>query len=157
MLFRSRTGTLPRPLAHIHTRYRTPDFAIFTTTVIGTVLTAWLGMRYGPQTAFALVGSIVTILIMVFYQATCLSVPFFYYREHRKEFRVIRHLLLPLGPAAALIFPIWAQFVPAPAPPLNLAGPICGLWILLGLTIVGLLRKRAPETLSVSGRLALDE
>jgi amino acid transporter len=152
-----RTGTLPRPLAHIHTRYRTPDFAIFTTTVIGTVLTVWLGMRYGPQTAFALVGSIVTILIMVVYQATCLSVPFFYYREHRKEFRVIRHLLLPLGPAAALIFPIWAQFVPAPAPPLNLAGPICGLWILLGLTIVALLRKRAPETLSVSGRLALDE
>ena len=80
------------------------------------MLTAWLGMRYGPQTAFALVGSIVTILIMVVYQATCQSVQFFYYREHRKEFRVIRHLLLPLGPPAALIFPIWAQFGSGPGP-----------------------------------------
>lgn len=157
MFAMGRTGTLPRGLAHVHAHYRTPDIAIFATTVIGTLLTAWLGTRYGPQTAFALVGTIVTILILFVYLATCLSVPFFYYREHRKEFRVVRHLLLPLAPAAALIFPIWAQFVPAPAPPLNLAGPFCGVWILLGLAIVVLLRKRAPETLSVSGRLALDE
>jgi amino acid transporter len=153
----ARTGTLPSPLAHIHARYRTPDIAIFTTAIIGTLLTLWLGGHYGPPAAFALVGTMVTILIMIVYMATCLSVPLFYYREHQKEFRVVRHVLLPLAPAVALVFPIWVQFVPAPPPPLNLAGPICGIWILLGLAIIALLRKRSPEALSVSGRVALDE
>lgn len=105
------------------------------------LLTVWLGLRYGPSTAFALVGTIVTILILVVYLATCISVPFFYYREHRTEFSVGRHIFLALLPAGALIFPIWVQFVPAPAPPLNLAGPACGVLLLLGLAIM-LVKRR---------------
>jgi amino acid transporter len=142
MFAMSRAGMLPRPLAHIHSRYRTPDAAIFTTVFVGMLLTVWLGMRYGPSTAFALVGTMVTILILVVYLATCISVPFFYYREHRTEFSVGRHVFLALLPAGALIFPIWVQFVPAPAPPLNLAGPACGVLLLLGLAIM-LVKRRA--------------
>lgn len=153
----SRAGTLPRPLAHIHPHYRTPDVAILATVVIGVLLTFWLGGRYGPATAFALVGTIVTILILVVYLATCLSVPLFYYRERRREFRIGTHVLMPALPAVALFFPIWAQFSPAPAPPINLAGPVCGVWLVLGLAIVTVLRMRAPQTLSESGRSSLDE
>jgi amino acid transporter len=153
----SRAGTLPRPLAHIHPRYRTPDAAIFTTVLIGTALTVWLGVRYSPGTAFQLVGSIVTILILVVYVATCLSVPVFYYRERRREFSLARHVLLPILPVGALIFPIWAQFSPAPAPPLNIAGPACGFWLLLGLAIVAVLRRRAPEVLSAGGQVSVED
>jgi amino acid transporter len=153
----SRAGTLPRVLAHIHPRYRTPDVAILATVGVGTLLTLWLGTRYGPATAFALGGAIITILILVVYVATCLSVPLFYYREHREEFHIGRHVILPLVPSVALVFPIWAQFSPAPAAPINLAGPVCGVWLLLGLMIVVILRLRAPETLSANGRFTLDE
>ena len=104
MFAMSRVGTLPHLLAHIHSRYRTPDVAIFTTVFVGMLLTVWLGMLYGPSTAFALVGTIVTILILVVYFATCVSVPFFYYREHRPEFSAGRHVLLALLPAGALMF-----------------------------------------------------
>jgi amino acid transporter len=152
----SRAGTLPRPLAHIHPRYRTPDVAISLTVMIGIVLTVWLGTRYSPGTAFELVGTIVTILILVVYVATCLSVPLFYYREHRAEFGIARHLFLPILPVGALVFPIWAQFSPAPAPPLNIAGPACGVWLILGLAIVAILRRRAPEVLSASSHLPFD-
>jgi len=143
MFAMSRAGTLPRPLAHIHSRYRTPDVAIVVTTFTGILLTIWLGNRYGPATAFALVGAIVTILILIVYLATCLAVPLFYYREHRSEFRFGRHIIFPLVPAVALVFPIVAQFVPAPAPPINLAGPVCGIWLLLGVAIVSVFRVRA--------------
>jgi amino acid transporter len=112
----SRAGTLPSPLAHIHPRHRTPDTAIFVTVGLGTILTVWLGLRYRPATAFALVGTIITILILVVYLATCVSVPLFYYRAHREEFHIGRHVVLALIPAFALTFPIWVQFVPAPAP-----------------------------------------
>lgn len=152
-----RAGTLPRPLAHINSRYRTPDVATVATVFAGTLLALWLGTRYGPTIAYALVGTMVTIFILVVYMATCLAVPFFYHREHRAEFRVGRHVLLPLLPAVILVFPIWLQFVPAPAPPLNLAGPACGVWLVLGMVVVAVLRRRAPLALAESGRCALDE
>ena len=153
----SRAGTLPKPLAHLHKVHRTPDVAVLATGFVGFLLAAWLGTRYGSAPAFALVGAIVTILILVVYVATCLSVPLFYYREHRQEFRIARHVILPLVPVVALVFPIWAQFSPAPAPPINLAGPVCGLWLLLGVVIVFMLRRRAPEILAASGQLSVDE
>lgn len=152
-----RAGTLPRPLAHINGRCRTPDVATWVTVLVGMGLALWLGTRYGPTLAYALVGTIVTILILVVYMATCLAVPFFYHREHRAEFRLGRHVLLPGLPAVILIFPILLQFVPAPAPPLNLAGPVCGVWLLLGLVIVTVLRRRAPQALAESGKLTLNE
>jgi amino acid transporter len=142
MFAMSRAGTLPGPLAHIHPRHQTPDIAIFTTVGLGMILTVWLGVQYGPATAFALVGTIVTLLILVVYLATCLSVPLFYYREHRMEFSIGRHVIVPVIPAVALIFPIWVQFVPAPAPPLNLAGPVCGVWLVFGLLVAQRVRRR---------------
>jgi amino acid transporter len=141
----------------VNIRYRTPDVAILTTVLIGIVLTVWLGTGYGPAPAFALVGTIVTILILLVYLATCLSVPLFYYREHRSELRFGRHVLLPLLPAGAMVFPIWAQFSPAPAPPTNLAGRVCGVWLVLGVVIVIFLRVRSPQTLSAGGEVSFHD
>jgi len=56
-----------------------------------------------------------------------------------------------------LIFPILAQFIPAPSFPLNLAGPICAAWFVLGLIVVALLSMRAPESLARSSRVYLEE
>jgi hypothetical protein len=89
--------------------------------------------------------------------AACLSVPFFYRREHPESFNVLRHIIVPVIPFIVLIFPILAQFIPAPSFPLNLAGPICAAWFVLGLIVVALLSMRAPENLARSGRVYLEE
>src|SRR6266487_2452972 len=101
-----RSRTLPRPLEHINHRFRTPDVAIIFTMIVGIALTLWLGFVHGPTTAFALIGTIITIPILVVYMAACLSVPFFYLREHREIFSVVRHIIFPLIPFIVLIFPI---------------------------------------------------
>ncbi len=103
-----RSRTLPRPLEHINHRFRTPDVAIIFTMIVGIALTLWLGFVHGPTTAFALIGTIITIPILVVYMAACLSVPFFYLREHREIFSVVRHIIFPLIPFIVLIFPILA-------------------------------------------------
>src|SRR6266702_2776877 len=151
-----RTKTLPSQLAHVN-RFRVPDVAIIFTMIVGVVLTLWPGFVYGPSTAFALLGTIITILILVVYMAACLSVPFFYVREHRQEFNVVRHILLPAVPFIVLIFPILAQFIPAPSYPLNLAGPICAAWFVLGLIIVAFLSLGAPEALARTNKVYLEE
>jgi len=56
-----------------------------------------------------------------------------------------------------LVFPILAQFIPAPSFPLNLAGPICAAWFVLGLIVVALLSMRAPENLARSSKVYLEE
>ena len=151
-----RTKTLPSQLAHVN-RFRVPDVAIIFTMIVGVVLTLWPGFVYGPSTAFALLGTIITILILVVYMAACLAVPFFYVREHRQEFSVVRHVLLPAVPFIVLIFPILAQFIPAPSYPLNLAGPICAAWFVLGLIIVAFLSLGAPEALARTNKVYLEE
>lgn len=152
-----RTRTLPGVLGHISPRFRTPDVAILTTTIIGITFTISLGLVYTPLTAFALLGTMITILYLLVYFLTCLAVPFFYWREHRGEFHVVRHLLLPGISMLVLIFPLYAQFAPAPSPPLNLAGPICAAWVVLGLLIVAILRWRAPHDLTLVNKVYLGE
>ena len=152
-----RTNTLPAPLMHINARFRTPDLAIIFTMIVGVVFTLWPGIVYGPTIAFGLLGTIITIFILLVYMAVCLSVPFFYRRERRGEFSVLRHVILPAVPFVILIFPIVAQFYPAPSPPYNLAGPICAAWLILGVIIVIILNMRAPAALARSGKVYLDE
>ncbi|TMC25709.1 MAG: APC family permease [Chloroflexi bacterium] len=152
-----RTNTLPAPLMHINARFRTPDLAIIFTMIVGVVFTLWPGIVYGPTIAFGLLGTIITIFILLVYMAVCLSVPFFYRRERRGEFSVLRHIILPAVPFVILIFPIVAQFYPAPSPPYNLAGPICAAWLILGVIIVIILNMRAPAALARSGKVYLDE
>jgi amino acid transporter len=152
-----RTNTLPGPLAHVSQRFRTPDVAVIFTMIVGVVLTLWPGFVYGPTTAFALLGTIITIFILIVYMATCLAVPFFYYRERRPEFNILRHVIVPLIPFIVLIFPIEAQFVPPPPAPLNLAAPICAAWFVLGLIIVILLSFLSPKALAQSNKVYLEE
>ena len=152
-----RVRTIPVLLSHINTRFRTPDIAIIFTMIVGVVLTLWPGFVYGPGTAFALLGTIITILILVVYMAACISVPFFYRRERPNEFNLVRHIIVPVIPFIVLFFPIIAQFYPAPQFPLSLAGPICAAWFVLGLIIVTFLSIGAPRSLEASNRVYLEE
>jgi amino acid transporter len=152
-----RSKTLPGPLAHISHRFRTPDIAIIFTMIVGVVFTLWPGFVYGPTTAFALIGTVITIPILVVYMAACLAVPFFYLREQRQNFNVVWHIIVPLIPFIVLIFPILAQFIPAPAAPLNLAGPIVAAWFVIGLIAVVFLSIRSPEALASSNKIYVEE
>jgi amino acid transporter len=152
-----RVRSLPGPLAHISARFRTPDIAIILTMVVGIVFALWPGEVYGTTNGFALLGTIITILILLVYMATCIAVPFFYRREHREEFSILRHVVLPIVPAVILIFPIYAQFVPAPQFPLNLAAPICAAWLVLGIIFVVILKLRAPQALAQSDKIFVEE
>ncbi len=152
-----RARTLPRPLAHISNRFRTPNIAIIFTMIVGIILTLWPGFVYGPTTAFALIGTIITIPILVVYMAACLAVPLFYLREQRQNFNVVWHIIVPLIPFIVLIFPILAQFIPAPAAPLNLAGPIVAAWFVIGLIAVAFLSIRSPEALASSNKIYIEE
>jgi amino acid transporter len=147
-----RTRALPGVLGRTN-RYRTPGLAIVLVVVLGTLLAVWVGLVYSPTTAFALLGAILTVPILLVYMATCLSVPFFYLREHRNEFNVVLHVLLPAVPLVLLAIVVYFQFVPLPPAPFNLVGPINAIWLVVGLIIVVVLKRRAPQVLQQGHKL----
>ena len=151
-----RTRVLPGVLARTN-RYRTPGLAILLVVVLGTLLAVWLGLVYSPTTAFAFLGAILTVPILLVYMATCLSIPFFYLREHRKEFRVVQHVLLPAVPLVLLATVVYFQFVPLPPAPFHLVGPINAIWLVVGIIIVVSLSLRAPQVLQQGHKLFVAE
>jgi amino acid transporter len=151
-----RIRALPGILSRVN-RFRTPDIAIIFTMIVAVVATLWPGLVYGPAVAFNLLGTIIGIPIIVVYMATCLSVPFFYQREHRGEFNIGWHIILPAIPFIVLAIVLYFQFVPLPAAPYNLAGPLCAAWFVLGLIIVVVLTLRVPQAMTRSSEIYLEE
>ncbi len=156
-----RVGSLPSFLAHTN-RSRVPDIAIIITMVVALVATLIPGLLYGTTPAFAFVGTVITIPIILVYVATCISVPFFYLREHRSEFNVLRHIILPLVPVFVLAAVVYSQVVPLllppyPAAPISYAVPLVAIWFVLGLIIVIVLALRAPATLKRSSEVYGEE
>jgi len=156
-----RTKTLPTALAHTN-RFRAPDVAIIFTMIVALVATLVPGLIYGTTTAFAFVGTVITIPIILVYIATCISVPFFYRREHPAEFNVLRHVIVPIIPIIVLVAVIYSQVVPLLIPPyqaapLGYAVPIVIIWLVAGLIIVFLLRTRAPQILAQGNKVYGEE
>lgn len=151
-----RVKTLPSVLGRTN-RFAAPGSAIILTLVVGLAITLGLGLAYGPSTAFNFDGTLLTLPLLIVYMASCISVPVFYLREHREEFRIVRHVLVPAIPFLVLLVVIYFQFVPPPASPLNLAGPIVALWFVLGLIIVAVLGIRSPAALAHSNDVFAEE
>ncbi|HKV57137.1 MAG TPA: APC family permease [Ktedonobacteraceae bacterium] len=153
MLFAmGRIRALPGALGRTN-RHRAPGLAIILVVVVGTLIALWAGLALGTTTGFAFIGALLTVPILLVYMATCLSVPFFYLREHRDEFNVAKHVILPAIPFILLGIVIYFQFVPLPAAPFNLVGPLNAIWLVLGIIIVLLLRSRAPQVLAQGNTL----
>jgi len=111
-----RIGTLPTALAHTN-RFRVPDVAIIVTMVVAVAATLIPGLLYKTGPAFAFIGTVITIPIILVYIATCISVPFFYRREQPTEFSVFRHIILPVIPVLVLLAVIYSQVKPLLVPP----------------------------------------
>lgn len=153
MLFAmGRIRALPGALGRTN-RHRAPGLAIILVVAVGTIIALWAGLALGTTTGFAFIGALLTVPILLVYMATCLSVPFFYWREHRDEFNVAKHVILPAVPFILLAIVIYFQFVPLPAAPFNLVGPLNAIWLVLGIIIVLLLRSRAPQVLAQGNTL----
>jgi amino acid transporter len=151
-----RTRTLPPILVHLN-RYRVPDVALFLSLFIAVVMALVAGLLYGPfPGGFSFLGAILTFPILIVYVATSVSVFVFYRREHRDEFNVLFHVIIPLVPALILLCVIYEQII-ALTSPSNLAVPIVIGWFVLGLIIVIALSLRAPSALARANKIYAEE
>lgn len=121
-----RERMLPARLGTVHPITGTPAAALSTVITSGLVLIAIWGASHllgvgtahmDPVGLYAECSTFGTILILVVYAATSISLPVFIRRRHPAQFSLVRHVMVPFLGLAALLVPFVELFAPGqPAP-----------------------------------------
>jgi amino acid transporter len=159
-----RIRILPSALARVHPRNRSPHLAVTVQLVVGIAAALGLGFAYDPLTAFVLIATVVTAVIILIYMAVNVACIAFYLRERRSEFNAFKHLIVPVvgilffipGWLTAMGIPLF-PFIAELAYPVSLAGPIVGVAMLIGVIYLFFLYARNPQRVRDTGRVFLEE
>jgi amino acid transporter len=121
-----RSGLLPKRLGHLRGAGETPVNAVLMMAGggLGIILVWWLahvtgvdGGSTNPVGLYAECSTMGTIVILLVYFLTTLSLPVFMWRRHRQTFSPLRHVAVPALGALALVVPFVELFKPGqPAP-----------------------------------------
>src|SRR5438477_1539508 len=148
-----RAGILPRGLAAVHPRFRTPYVAVHVQGALGIAIAVVLGfVLSSPLNAFALLGTMVTLIVVVIYILTNLSNLVFYWRERRDELNPIWNVVVPVLGIVIFIPVLIAAFgfdfaglgITPLTPPANAAPWIVVAWLVLGAVLYFYLSSRSP-------------
>ncbi len=154
---------LPAWLGRVRPRLDTPVNALVTMGVIGLgIIAVWgiahvLGVGTGsmnPVGLYAECSTMGTIVILVVYLLTGLSLPVFMWRRHRAMFSPLRHVLVPLLGSTALVVPFVELCKPGQPAPYD-AFPFIALALVAVAGVVGaVVVRRRPSTGAGEGRRA---
>src|SRR5690348_9790719 len=157
-----RVGILPRALASVHPTFKTPTMAIHVQGVIGIVVAVGLGLALyntgpapSPLNAFALLGTIATLIVVCIYILTNLANIVFYMRERRSELKILWNVIVPVLGILIFIPVLVAAFgidfgglgISPLTAPANAAPWIVIAWLLIGVIVYFYLNARSPATI----------
>jgi amino acid transporter len=161
-----REGLLPSWIGRVHPERRTPMNAIFVFVAIaGAIIVVWaLGHVIGGHTGsmnplvfFAESSTMGTILILVVYFLSNLALPFYYRKYRPTEFRVLKHLILPVLGMVAIAVPVYYLSKPGQPPPYDWF-PYAALVILVVSVVYAIVLTRHDPTLGDRvGSIVADE
>jgi len=137
----ARVGILPKALAEVHPRHKTPARAVIVLIVFTAALAVVLGFATnGPLDVFAILGTALTVVFIPIYVLVALSSGLYFWRERRSHFNVLLHVIVPLA-AICIFVPVEVASVGIDFGGLGIApvsGPARnGLWVGLGWMIAG--------------------
>ncbi|WP_165423684.1 APC family permease [Ktedonosporobacter rubrisoli] len=151
-----RGRSLPAIFAHLN-RFQAPSGAIIFCAIAMVAIASIPSLLYGPMVAFTLLVFTIGISAILTYVIVCICTPIFYLREHRAEFNVLKHVLVPLVPTIAFAL-VWFNLVTSlPPAPISYALYFNILLLVVGILNVLWLRFRHPEALLASGKIFLSE
>ena len=151
----ARNGAAPAPLARTHPRFRTPHVAIIVNTVIAVGLSFILGWKWGPLNGFYMLAEAATIVVILVYMLVMIGCALYYWRAGR--FNVLLHGLFPLAGIVLFAFPLYYQFAPVPAAPVNYAVWWAVGWVGLGIVVTAVMWRARPQALRNAERIYVED
>jgi amino acid transporter len=154
----ARNRLAPRPLGHVHPRFKTPYIAIIWMTLFAIVVSLLLGWKWGPLTGFAFIATLAVIVVVIVYILICLGCIWHYWTKRRNEFNPFLHFVVPIAGAVLFFFPLYYQYVKFPPTyPIKYANWIALGWIGLGIVLTAVLSLRYPERLRDMERVYVED
>src|SRR5260221_82497 len=142
-----RAGVLPTAFGNVDSKRQTPTVAIHAQTALNVLLGLGAAAIFGPDKIFVFTVGFVLVLGVIFvYVMANIGVVLYYWRENRREFNPIYHVMFPVGTSLVLLYSVCASFNPLPAPPYNFTPLVVGVWLVLGIAVLVVLRRRGNET-----------
>jgi amino acid transporter len=141
----ARSGSLPRWLAYVHARYRTPVAGVAAQAVIALGVGLGLGFWLGPRDEFITLGLVTVLSLALVYASGNVGVFRFYVRARRAEFNLLLHVLLPLVSTVALAWAAFKTFDPLPQTPYRYAPVAVGIWLAIGVLLLWAMHRRGRE------------
>ena len=152
-----RSGLFPAQLAHVHPKFRTPHVALTAQAVVTLAIMLGLGFGLGsPITAFAFIGTIITILFVVVYGIVCVACVAYFLTQRREAFNPLLHLVVPVLGVLFMIPVLIASFgidfgnlgiAPLTGDP-RWAPLAAGVWLLGGAVLLVWIQRRSPDRLT---------
>ncbi|MGH3411602.1 MAG: APC family permease [Marmoricola sp.] len=118
----ARDGLLPKAATRVLPHWRTPWVAITIPIALAMIGTLILGPLVGAGNAFDYTATLATDLFMVVFIVTNLATIPYFWKQHRSEFSLLRHLGIPLLGVVAFGYPLYESVLPSQAPPYNWFG-----------------------------------
>lgn len=153
----AKIGVFPRAFGHLHPVHRSPHVAIYLQTAFNLIVGIFCGITLGTVNTFGVLGAMITMGMIFVYTCGLVAVPVFYLREHRDEFNVILHGILPVLGIAALAPVLYYNLNPFPVWPFKLAPIIAFSWLGIGVLVVAWLSSTRPKALESAGREIFEE
>jgi len=145
-----RDGLLPGWVAWLHPLRLNPIAAIITLCSIGLISGLILGFTMTPLVAFGFLGTLDALFVMIVYALVCIASIVFFLRKRRAQFNILRHLISPvIGTIMIAVVFVFLLIAPAP-PPLNTIPFVVLAWIVLGIVMLYVLRRRLAVVDTVS-------
>ncbi|MFZ5855148.1 MAG: APC family permease [Chloroflexota bacterium] len=163
-----RSRLLPSWFGAVHGTHKTPTNAVNAQAIFGIVVALGLGLLFrdqalgGPLTVYVFIGYALGLLFAGMYILVNIAVIGFYLRGRRDEFNVVKHIVVPILGALAVVpafigvlggttIPFIGVEVPPLARPFDVVPAIVAIWMVIGLVAYLVIRARRPEAIATVG------
>jgi amino acid transporter len=140
-------GTVSPRFARLHPVHRTPAFAIAFIQLSGIVAILLVGLLLQPADIFGFLGTITTLAVIVLYIMANLALTAYIRREHRDDYNVWRHVVLPWIGTLALLPVLFVTVYPVPSWPYNITPYIFIAALIIGFVYMVWREARKPGVL----------
>jgi amino acid transporter len=153
----AQAGTLPSGLRAIHPIHKTPTMAIHVQQIVQIASFLICGLCIGPDLIFNFLGTITTLAVIVLYVLANFALTAFMTREHRQEFRLGLHGIVPALGTLLLIPVLYVTLRPLQEYPQSLTPYFFIAFMIAGFVLLKVIERRRPEALSSSFRISTVE
>ncbi len=145
----ARNRLAPRPLGHVHPRFKTPTNAIIGMSVFALGIALLFGWKWGPLDGFFTIATMAVPPVILVYMLVSLGAMVHYLGPLRQQFNVLLHVILPLAGIVLFFFPLYYQFVKyPPVYPEKYGNWVDIGWVGLGILLTIFLALARPDKIA---------